>query len=332
MKRGILSIKTIASIVFSGIGGSIITIMYQHFFNPPQSFTLIYGGNEIIVTETRYVEIVEENQKLKEEIESLKEDISFFQTKIEDQENILATENILKQATDYWNQSDYVQALTILKNSNTQSDGVKALYSQYSDEYTLNLLVQADNMISERRYEDALRILSAGKNIVLNSSTILQKIDEVNNSVPVKLSKTKIASSRFFRSENSGSLLDTVGNSYPSGNTFTVYAEGSRYGYASFYVGEKYTGLTGVIAVSNDSRDVGLEGRVEIYSKKDDDYTLLYQSPSLNRMTVPIVLPELNFSSADLIEIRYYNGGDYFSIIDGYLSLKIIISDVVLYT
>lgn len=52
-------------VIFSGLFGVILTILYQHFLNPPQSFAFIYNGNEVLVTETEYVELVEENNSLK---------------------------------------------------------------------------------------------------------------------------------------------------------------------------------------------------------------------------------------------------------------------------
>lgn len=326
-------VSEVSKVIFSGLFGVILTILYQHFLNPPQAFTLIYDGNEVVVTETEYIELVEQNNSLKKQLETMQVELSSLQTQQKNQESAQAIEQLLKQATDYWNSSDCVQALALLKNSNIQSEDIQLLYSKYSTEYTLNLLVQADNMISEKRYDDAISLLTAGQSLVFNSEEIQHKISEIRDNAPIKLSKLKITSSRFFDLQDSKSLVDTVGNSYPSGNLFTTYAEGdSKYGYASFYLGKKYSGLAGTIAVSDESEDVGLEGWIEIYSKTGEDYTRLYQSPTINRMSTPIALPELNLSNADWIEIRYYNGGNYFSLARGYHSLRIIISDVTLYS
>ena len=61
--------KEIAISLFSGIIGVILTICYQHFFNPPQSFTFIYNGEEMVVTKSDYTEIMDENEFFKKEIE-----------------------------------------------------------------------------------------------------------------------------------------------------------------------------------------------------------------------------------------------------------------------
>lgn len=326
-------IAEVFKVIFSGFLGVIITIAYQHFFNPPQSFTFLYNGNEILVTETEYVELVEQNTTLQEQLQSVQAELSSLQTEIENQKSNQAIEQLLKQATDYWNNADYVQALTVLKNTSVQSEDIQLLYSNYSTEYTLTVLAQADSMIAEKRYDEAVSLLTAGQSLVSDPTEIQNKISQIRDNAPAKLSKLKITSSRFFDIQDSKSLVDTVGNNYPSGNLFTTYAEGdSNYGYASFYLGKKYSGISGTIAVSDESEDVGLEGWIEIYSITGEDYTRLYQSPMLNRMSTPISLPDLNLSNAEWIEIRYYNNGNYFSLARGYHSLQIIISDVMLYS
>lgn len=339
-------------VVCSGLFCTVLTLLYTHFLNPPQSFTFLYNGNEVIVTEaeymdlveqntslteqletqqSEYVELIEQNTDLAKQLEALQGELSSLQAQIESQESIQAIEQLLKQATDYWNNSDYIQALTALKNSSIQSEDIQTLYSSYSAEYTLNLLAQADKMISEKRYDDAISLLTAGQNLVSDPTDIQHKVSEIRDNDPIKLSELKITSSRFFDLQDSKSLVDTVGNSYPSGNLFTTRARGdSEYGYASFYLGKKYTGITGIIAVSDESEDSGLEGWIEIYSVTNEEYSMLYKSPLLSRMSIPIELPELNLSGADWIEIRYYNKENYFSL--SYHSLQIIISDIMLYS
>lgn len=122
---------------------------------------------------------------------------------------------------------------------------------------------------------------------------------------------------------------------YP--NLFVTRAEGDNgYGYATFYLGKKYTGLSGTIAVSDESEnrsDIQLEGWIEIYSKNgDDEYCHLYSSPILSRITSPIDIPEVNLKNADWLEIRYYNNGDYFSLAGGYHSLEVLLADFMVYS
>lgn len=66
--------KEVLISLFSGIIGVILTICYQHFFSPPQSFTFIYNGEEMLVTESKYTEIMDENNSIKTENEKLKQE------------------------------------------------------------------------------------------------------------------------------------------------------------------------------------------------------------------------------------------------------------------
>lgn len=75
--------KTFAHILeigCSGLIGIFITIGYQHFFSPPQSFTFIYNGEEMVVTESSYTELVEENEILYKELLDTKDELNELQT------------------------------------------------------------------------------------------------------------------------------------------------------------------------------------------------------------------------------------------------------------
>ena len=65
--------KGILSCIFSGIVGVIITILYQHYFAQPQTFTFTYNGKEMLVAESAYAELVEENEMLKNDLLSIRE-------------------------------------------------------------------------------------------------------------------------------------------------------------------------------------------------------------------------------------------------------------------
>lgn len=330
--------KTVAhilEIICSGLVGAVLTIGYQHFIAPSQAFTVVYNGEETIVTKTAYTELVEQNNELKQELSLAKEQLNEFQAQLEQQNLVEEIDKIIQDATNYWNNSDYVQALTILKNSKSKSADISFLYKQYSNEYCISLLEQSDLFISERKYDEAIEILEQGKALVFDNQAISNKIQDINNKLPIKLSKLKISTSRYFDLNQDKPSKDTVGNKYTSGNVFITYAEGeSGYGYSTFYLGEKYTSLSGTIAVSDESEnrdDVQLEGWIEIYSKNGEDYTQLWASPMLSRMTSPIKIPEISISSSEWLEIRYYNNGEYWNMMAGYHSLRVIISDVMVF-
>lgn len=243
---------------------------------------------------------------------------------------------IIQNATQYWDDSDYKSCLILLKNSKVRSTDIETLYSQYSDKYVLILLSQADSLISQRKYEDAVKILEDGKILVNDEKMIVSKIDDIKNSRPIKLSDIKLTSSRFFIDNEGKSLIDTVGNKYATGNSFITYAEGkTKCGYGTFYLGKKYTSLSGIIAVSDESEDredIQLQGWVEIGTKSNDkDFNSLWSSQILSRTTSSIEIPELNLKGSEWLEIRYYNNGEYYSLAKGYHSLKIILANVMLY-
>lgn len=311
-------IWSLFSVIGSGLLGSILTIVV----NNPHSITIIENGEKTVVTESSYLELVEENQNLQRELEDKTSAQNIRQT--------------IQEATTYWNNSDNIQALTVLKNSDLDSTEITTLYEKYSSEYSNSVLSQVDDLISNRMYEDAQALLISAKEVVSNPAALEAKLLDIQNNAPIKLSDLKISASRYFESNQEQPLEDTVGNKYSNGNLFVISAEGdTKFGYATFYLGKQYTDLTGLISVSDESEnrsDVQLEGWIEIYSKNGDNYTQLYQSPILSRVTSPIEPPPINITDAEWLEIRYYNNGEYFSLAGGYHSLEIILSNFMLYS
>lgn len=286
--------------------------------------------------------IFKENEDLKNnigdlniEINNLNNQINEQQAKIEQQNSADEINKIIQDATDYWNNSNYIQALTLLKNSKAKSLDIASLYEKYSDEYIMKLLSQADLYISERKYDEAIDILKGGKTVVNNDKMLNDKINDINNNQPIKLSDLKISASRFFGQNQDKPIEDTVGNRYSAGNSFITYAEGeSNYGYATFYLGGEYTSLNGIVAVSDESEnrsDTQLKGWVEIGTKNGDNFNPLWSSQTLSRMTSTEEIPELDITDAEWLEIRYYNNSEYWSLAAGYHSLRVIISDVMIY-
>lgn len=72
MRGDNLFMKDVLISLFSGIIGVILTICYQHFFSSPQSFTFIYNGEKMVVTESTYTELIEENENLYRELSEIK--------------------------------------------------------------------------------------------------------------------------------------------------------------------------------------------------------------------------------------------------------------------
>lgn len=281
-------------------------------------------------------------QAIYKENENLKTEIDLSETKLKELEDQITQQNtkdeinkIIQNATNYWGNSDYVQCLTLLNNSKSKSSEIEELYKKYSDEYILILFSQADKLIAKRKYDEAINLLTEGKATVDDNEKINEKINNINDNKPIRLSDLKMSASRFFEQSLDKPIEDTVGNMYSTENLFTIYAEGdSKYGYATFYLGKKYTSLGGIIAVSDESEnrsDTQLKGWIEIGIKSKDRFKSLWTSKKLSRTTSPIKIPEINLSKAEWLEIRYYNDENYFSLAGGYHSLKTIISNVKIY-
>lgn len=292
--------------------------------------------------------IYQESEEDKKEIDSLNEQIDRLNLKIsvlntevnekklqiDSQQSQEEINKIIQNATDYWNNSDFVQALTILKNSKLRSSDVESLYEQYSNEYIDILINNADVFISEKKYDNALKLINENLELVTDSNILNDKIEEINNIYPKTLSEIKISASRYFDKITDRSIEDTVGNNHQSGNLFEISAHDGdeMYGYATLYLGEKYASISGIIAVSNESENAELDGHIEIYSKNENNYNLLYKSPIVKRASSPINLSDLNMdlSNCEWIEIRYYNDGNHFFGVDR--SLKLLVSNVLFFT
>ena len=84
---------------FSGLAGIVLTISYQHFFAKPQtqSFTFVYNGEEMVVTEEDYV-------SQEKQIELLNNEIRDLHNKISDLEN--EKKNLKNQIGNFSDQDD----------------------------------------------------------------------------------------------------------------------------------------------------------------------------------------------------------------------------------
>lgn len=338
-------VKAIKDLIIALLA-ALLTAFITNHFTEGEIIDAITTRFDFVDKEMSYEQALEviyqEREKDKNEIEKYKNEIESLNKKIEEQEDLINQQNsteeinvIIQNATQYWNETDYTQCLTLLKNSKSRSSDIEALYKKYSDEYVLLLLSEADSLVSQREYNDAIDLLKNGKVLVLNDKIINDKIDDITSNQPVKLSELKITASRFFSQNKDKPLIDTVGNKY-SENSFITYAEGdSKYGYATFYLGKKYTSLNGIIAVSDESEnrdDIQLKGWIEIGTKGNDtDFNSLWSSPILSRTTSQIEIPEINIQNSEWLEIRYYNDENYFNLAGGYHSLRTIVSNVTLY-
>lgn len=98
MVKFIKKYKVFLSTIFSGIAGVIITIGYQHFFAINQSLVFIYNGEEVLVTESEYIELFEENADLNGKLNKLQLDYN----ELEISKNVIQTQynDVINQNND----------------------------------------------------------------------------------------------------------------------------------------------------------------------------------------------------------------------------------------
>lgn len=276
---------------------------------------------------------------MSKEVADLQIQVNTQTNQIEQMKSIEEINNIIQDATNYWNNSNFIQALTLLKNSQYLSSDIEALYTQYSNEYVINLLTQAEILVSEKKYEHAIETLQGGKAIVSNDSMLNNKIKEINDLInskqPIKLSDLKISAYRYFNKREEEFIQDTTGDKYFKGNLFDIYASGkTNYGYASVYLGNKYTSISGIIAVSDESvnsSSVQLKGWIEIGYLQDDKFNTVWTSPTLSRVTSKVEIPDVDLSNIEWLEIRYYSNDDY-RYNGNNRSLHVLLSDIIIYS
>lgn len=70
--------KEVLISLLSGIIGVLITIGYQHFLAPPQSFTFIIEGEEVEVTQSEYMELAEQLKEYENKITDLQNELDQY--------------------------------------------------------------------------------------------------------------------------------------------------------------------------------------------------------------------------------------------------------------
>ena len=240
--------------------------------------------------------VFKENEDLKSNIEDLNLQIGNFneqinkqQTKIEQQNSIEEINKIIQNATDFWNNDDHIQSLTLLKDYKSKSTNIENLYLQYSNEYSNNVLSQADNFISERKKDEAIKILQEASLIVFDNKKLNEKIEEINNKPSAFLSNLVPISGT--DNENQFGIWDITdqdnyGNRYSSGIYLSQqYEEKAHLVYS---LDGKYEILTGYFVLSEDSKNTDGNYVLYAYTLMNGETKLLWESPILSTATRPI--------------------------------------------
>lgn len=178
------AIAHILEIGCSGIVGVALTIGYQHFFAPSQSFTFINKGEEVIVTETEYTELVEQNEKLNKQLSDLNKQLEDKQDQIDQKNSIDEVNKIIQDAINLGNNSDFVQALSILNSVENKTSEIEVLISDYTQKYESYISEQVNTLKSDQQLDEASELLKEALTIVPNSQVLKDKQEEIKNSYP----------------------------------------------------------------------------------------------------------------------------------------------------
>lgn len=256
--------------------------------------------------------IYKENENLKIEINNyttqvneLSKEIENKQAEIDLQNSTDEVKEVIQAATDYWNDSDYIEALTLLKNEKSKSTDINNLYEQYSDEYILVLLSQAESLILENERDKAIDILKKGTVIVYDSSVLNDKINNITDKQPVKISDLQV----FFEGMTNRSLMgfedfngdykkDNLSHIHASGLVFNIYAEGNLF--REYIINQEYNSLSGVFSITYPSRNDHTKAYICIYG--DDE--LIYQSDIITGGIEPISITNIDISNVKKLKIE----------------------------
>lgn len=275
----------------------------------------------------RRFDAVEETMSFNEALETVYEEYSQAKKELEDVRSDDDGRKAVAEADVKWAAGDYSGALTVLRAA-ADSPTAYEKYCEYSTQYVSIVLGQAREAKANRDFDGAERILNGACGLVVDDSQLRKELDALQHRTTKKLGEMTAGDSSHFE-EAKEVQKDTVGNSYSPDNTFLLEATRKEsHGFASFYLGGEYSTMGGVIAVSDKSSKNDQNpyaARFEVRGKtKSGGESVLWSSGLLTRTTAPVVLPDIDVSGIEWLEVRAYwdDGRDTYNgitvILDGF--------------
>ncbi len=275
--------KTLLSLS-SGLIGVMLTIGYQHFFAPSQSFAFIIGDEKVEVTQSEYMELAEQNVSLQNELNDL-------QNKYDELNNINETNN--KEIIDQQDQLEQLQLensqletnnlqfqndIEILKEEKTQLTNEK---KQLTNEKT-QLQSELDNLENEisnlknetteynQNYDN--QNVSTDNNKTDIDTTVSIFTLETFQGLIYWWNKSDIDNSKTLNSDN---FIDTYDNEYPSAKLASHYVNHTKDKNALTYLLDyNYSKCEGKIAWPKSDKNEEGSAWIEFYSGDE----LFYQT------------------------------------------------------
>lgn len=220
-----------------------------------------------------------------------------LQTKADEYTNSLNAqikEKALTEAAALAESSDYVSAITVIKNAqkslnNDESLAVKA--AEYEEAYALDISAQVDALMATLEYDEAASLISSALHNVPDNAVLKDKLDSINRSRPISLSTLSPfnSGSQYINKFqwNTDFPEDPFGNNYSDSENYCItrYDPGWLTGsaFAEYSVNGEYTHITGTLSPYKDITENGA-----IYFQIFADDQLVYTSPLIQRKTEAI--------------------------------------------
>ena len=220
-----------------------------------------------------------------------------LQTKADEYTNSLNAqikERALTEAAALAESSDYVSAITVIKNAqkslnNDESLAVKA--AEYEEAYVLDISAQVDALMATLEYDEAASLINSALHNVPDNAVLKDKLESINRSRPISLSTLPPfnSGSQYINKFqwNTDFPEDPFGNNYSDSENYCItrYDPGWLTGsaFAEYSVNGEYTHITGTLCPYKDITENGA-----IYFQIFADDQLVYTSPLIQRKTEAI--------------------------------------------
>ncbi len=236
-----------------------------------------------------------------------------------------AKQETLETAKSDFDRGELEQAIKKLSDFRTEygdDADVDKLYNEYSGKYVTMIIEKINVLREERRYEEAISVLSDA-NLIVDSTDFTEMMATLEKEKPVYITEVKFQNSKRYEKIADGKIVtDTIGNNYTHGNLYEISSSKSGWndpenGYAEYYLGYKYSTLYGTVAVDDVSSNIKCQLIIE------GDGTVL-KTIDLSRLTVPTEI-NVDVSGVSILKLRTKMesvNAEFYVILSGFSFLK----------
>ena len=256
---------------------------------------------EAIVELNKGLEILTNDEKLTAQLETYKE-AKLSQEKSE----------LLGKANKYVEDGDYPSAIKLLAGHEDDAE-INSLYIKYCEEYEKAALAEADKLIGEKKFDEAVALLNKALTVLPNNESFTSKLQKAEAAKPVSLTSVTLVNGGW--KWDAGSPKDPFGNDYSGSCNYVIFERNYNakfisnnpyhYGsYVEYRLYGKYNHISGTLAPYT-SIGEGEYAYIKIYA----DDILVYTSPEVRRKTDAFKF-NVAISGAEYIKIEVILSGD----------------------